>query len=331
MEINFKKAGLVLGIILIVVLLFIGSMSYLIFNNLVGRQQEPQDSIAVININGPILGGSGGGMFSQGAANSERIMREINRAKNEENIKAIILNIESPGGSSAAAEAIHRELVRFKETGKPIVVSMGSIAASGGYYISTVADQIYANSSTLTGSIGVIMNLHNLEDLYDKLGIEPITFKSGPFKDIGNPNRELLAEEEEIIQNLVDRAYENFVQVIVEGRELDEEKVKEIADGRIYDGSEAQELGLVDELGTFYDAKRQAAQLAGIEAEPNLVYYGRPSLLERILSSANKLSYALGLTENLAEQLKLSEEELIYYQFLERESGNNLWNLELNY
>jgi protease-4 len=328
MEVNLKKVGLGLLVLFLVGLLFLGLLGFLIINAFQGAEKAPAGNVAVINVTGTIMQGAGSDILGSAQANSTEIMRQINKAKDDEAIKALVLKVNSPGGSSAASDAIYQELKKFKqETNRPVVVSMGDMAASGGYYVSALADQIYANPATITGSIGVIMNFNNLEELYDKLGVENITLKTGEHKDIGSPTREMTEEEKEILNNLIGDVYDRFVNIVAQGRDLSEEKVRELADGRIYNGSQAKEANLVDEQGTFYDAVDTAAKLANIEGEPKLVHYGETSPLERLLGVVQKLSLGLfgsKLEEELATNLKGDREELFYYQLLNNQRARNL-------
>jgi protease IV len=181
-----------------------------------------------------------------------------------------------------ASSELHAELLKLREAGKTLVVSMGATAASGGYYISTPAERIYANPDTLTGSLGVIFSLLNYEEAFENLGLRSVVIKSGELKDIGSPTRELTAEEAAALQSIVDDAYDGFVRVIVEGRNLPEERVRTIADGRLYTGNQALELGLVDELGNLDAAIAGAKELAGIESAL-VVRYGRSGSLRSLL------------------------------------------------
>lgn len=224
------------------------------------------EQIAIIHVDGPIVGGrGGGGLFEEGLAGSEVLMERIREAKEDPNVKGVILRINSPGGSAAASQEIGDELDALRESGKPIVVSMADMAASGGYWLAAKGDKIVANPATITGSIGVIMQMANMEELYEKIGIEPLTIKSGPHKDMGATNRSLTESEEEILQSMVNDIYEQFVEVVVTGRKMDEAKAREVADGRIFTGRQALELGLVDELGNFYRAQEIAKELTGLE------------------------------------------------------------------
>jgi len=185
----------------------------------------------------------------------EDFMKSIEKAGEDESIKGIILKINSPGGAVGATAEIHRALVELQEEyDKPIYVSMGETAASGGYYAATPADKIFAEPSTLTGSIGVIMESMNFSGLAEKYGVKTNTIKSGKHKDIMSPTREMTDEEKDILQTMVDEMYDDFVDVIVEGRDLSEDKVRELGDGRVYTGKQAAENGLVDEVGNYDDA-----------------------------------------------------------------------------
>jgi len=216
--------------------------------------------------------------YSVGAANANTIISYIKRAETDPSVKAILLYINSPGGSVVAADEIYHHLTQVE---KPVVAWMGEMAASGGYYVACAADRIVAHPDTLTGSIGVITQIPNVEGLMKKLGVKMIVIKSGAHKDIGSMFREMTDEEKAMWQTIIAEIYDHFVQVVAGGRNLDVEKVRELADGRVYTGRQALKLGLVDELGNFDDAVRVAADLGGISGEPRLIRYQRkPSLLD---------------------------------------------------
>jgi len=228
------------------------------------------DKIAVISLSGTITAG-GSSLFSGSTITPDLVRDYLTRAEEDKSVKAVVLRIESPGGEVAPCQEILWEIEKVKET-KFIVVSMGVTAASGGYYISTQADKIVALPTTMTGSIGVIYQVTNIEGLLEKLGIQIEIFKGGKYKDMYWGFRELTPEEEEIMQGMVDEYYEQFIDVVSEGRELSKEEVRNLATGQIYTGTEAKELGLVDELGDLNTAIDLAAELAGIEA-PKVEYY----------------------------------------------------------
>ena len=233
------------------------------------------DKIAVIPLTGTIASQEASLFF--GSTITPALVREqLGKAEKDVTVKAIVLRIESPGGAVAPCQQILAEVERVKET-RPIVVSMENMAASGGYYISTKADRIVALPGTLTGSIGVISQIPNVEGLYEKLGIKMQTFKGGKYKDMYSGLRELTPEEVEIMQRMTDEYYEQFVEVVAEGRGLSKEDVRNLATGQLYTGTEAKNLGLIDELGGLDTAIDLAVELAGVES-PVVEYYQPPGL-----------------------------------------------------
>lgn len=212
-------------------------------------------------------------MFLEGY-NHKQFLQMIEQAGEDSSIEAIILHVDSPGGAVGPTAEIHRELVEMqKEYDKPIYVSMGSTAASGGYYVAAPADKIFAEPSTITGSIGVIMESINYAGLAEKYGIDFNTIKSGKHKDIMSPNREMTKEERAILQSMIDEMYDEFVQVIVDGRGMSEAKVREVGDGRVYTGKQAQAVGLVDEVGNFEDTLDSLRNDYGLE-DAQVIQYG---------------------------------------------------------
>lgn len=202
--------------------------------------------------------------------NSQDTVRQIKDWRKDSTIKAIVIRIDSPGGAVGPSQEIYREIRRTIGT-KPVVASMGSIAASGGYYIASASSYIVANPGTITGSIGVIINLPNLRELFAKIGYQMTTIKSGQFKDIGNVARDMTPEEKELVQATIDETYRQFVRDVAAGRNLSEDDVRKVADGRIIMGEKALEVKLVDQLGNFEDAVAKAGELAKISGEPNMV------------------------------------------------------------
>jgi protease-4 len=227
------------------------------------------DKIAIVEIKGVITQSSG-------------IIEEINQYQEDEGVKAIILRIDSPGGGVGPAQEIHREILKVKSK-KKVVTSMGSVAASGGYYIACASDLIIANPGTITGSIGVLMEFTNIEELFKKIGIKGVVLKSGEHKDIGSPFREMTPEEKRIIQEVIDNVHRQFVQAVAEGRKMDREKVMQIADGRILTGEQAKQIGLVDQIGNLQDAIDIVAKMVGIEGKPNILYPKRRFSLWELL------------------------------------------------
>jgi len=234
-----------------------------------------RDRIALIPVEGTISE-SPGGLWSD-TIDFEGILSQLQQAMEDDSVKAVILRINSPGGEVVASDEIYRAIKRVQEQGKPVVASMGGTAASGGYYIATAADWILANPNTLTGSIGVIFTLPNYEGVADLIGYKVNVIQSGAMKDMGNPWREMRPDEKEVFQKLVDETYGRFVDLVAKERGMPREKVLTLADGRIYTGQQAKDLGLVDELGTLDDAFAEAKRLAGLE-EAQLIRYVYPSM-----------------------------------------------------
>jgi len=222
------------------------------------------------------LSGDGVGVLQiEGAIDDSRVvLSELKRFKEAPWIKAIVVRIDSPGGAVAPTQEIFDELQKTQK-GKPIIASMGSMATSGGYYIASACEKILANPGTLTGSIGVIMQLNNIEELMKKIGVKGYNIKSGVNKDIGSPFQPLSPEGREILQSLVDNVHSQFVSAVAEGRGMSEAQVRKLADGRVYSGAQAKDLGLVDQFGTLDDAIEFAAKRAGLEENPT-VYYSSP-------------------------------------------------------
>lgn len=206
---------------------------------------------------------------------AERTVRQLAKYGDDPAIKAIVLRIDSPGGGVASSQEVYEEVKRIRARGKLVVASLGSIAASGGYYVACVAERIFGNAGTLTGSIGVIVQLANAEELLRKIGVASTVVTSGPFKDSGNPTRALRPEEREAFQALVDDVYQQFVEAVSQGRRMSVAEVRQVADGRIYTGRQAKELRLIDELGTLQDAIMYAASTSGIVGKPRLVQEGK--------------------------------------------------------
>jgi protease-4 len=234
------------------------------------------DAVGIVRVEGIILPGEAPAPnpFSgdTGAAYSQQVIEQLKKADENEDVKAVILYVDSPGGSVFASDEIS---LQIKEMNKPIIAAMGSLAASGGYYVSAPTQEIWASPHTLTCSIGVISQFLNVEEFAQEYGITAITVKSGQFKDTGNPFREFTEEDEALWQAIIDEAYGEFVRIVAEGRKLSEENVRAVADGRVCTGKQAKEMGLVDSLGYLPDAIDRAAELGGIEGEPRIIEYTR--------------------------------------------------------
>lgn len=246
--------------------------------------------IAVISLNGTV-GAEAGNVWEGGSGISTEIVTSaLKQAADDEIVKAVILRINSPGGSAVVSDEIFESIRQFKaDYGKPVVASLGDTAASGGYYIAAAADKIVANPSTMTGSIGVIMQTYNASGLLDKVGVKSETIQSGAMKDIGSVSRSMTDSERAVLQSVVDGAYQQFVDRVVEGRGLERSKVLELADGRVYVGSQAKANGLVDELGNLETAVGVAKRLADLQ-EATVVRYDQSGFWQSLLNSASGLS-----------------------------------------
>jgi len=279
-----KKKAIIISVCVLALLAAILVPIFCISRPAVGK-------IAVIPLSGTITTGDSS-LFSGSTITPELVRDYLTKVEKDKAVKAIVFRIESPGGEIEPCQEILLEIERVKKT-MPIVVSMGGTAASGGYYISTQANKIVALPTTMTGSIGVISQLVNVEGLLEKLGIQIETFKGGKYKDMYSGFREMTPEEEEIMQGMVDEYYEHFIDVVAEGRELSREEVRNLATGQIYSGTKAKELGLVDVLGDLDTAINLAAELAGIETAI-VEYYQPPKLtLWSLLGFANAIQVRL--------------------------------------
>jgi protease-4 len=226
---------------------------------------------------------------------SRQTIEELTRFRDDDSVRAVVLRIDSPGGGVAPSQEICEEVAKLADV-KPVVASMASVAASGGYYIAAPATRIIANSGSITGSIGVIMEFTNVEELFGKIGLRNEVVKSGQHKDIGSPVRSMTEGDRKILQAMIDDVHQQFIEQVASSRKLPLETVQVLADGRIFTGRQAFELGLVDQLGNLQDAIEAAAELAEIQGEPKVVYprRSRPGLLEYLIQeSASQLRQGL--------------------------------------
>jgi protease IV len=280
---------------------FVGGLVLGGFGNAItgGSMASGTDSIYLIRMEGVISGTQSSGLLGGTSITPESIIEQLISAEKNPGVKAIIIRVNSGGGSAAASQEIFEEL---KKINKPVVVSVGDICASGAYYISCAADKIVANRSSSIGSIGVIMQITNLEELYKKLGITYTTIKAGKYKDAGSPDRPLTDEEQGLLQEQTFKVYDQFINDVAQSRNIPVEKVKEIATGWVYLGTEALDLGLIDKIGTYKDAEMIAAELAGIKGEPNIIGATQFNIWDMFLNySLNKVaSRIMGLYENQA-------------------------------
>ncbi len=299
------KRSVVLFLALIVGISLIGAMfvgTKMKRNKIAGR-----DKIAVIYVDGVIATGRGQvGLFTEGGG-TDGLIRQLHAARDDASVKAIVLRINSPGGTVPGSQEVGEELKKLRATGKPVITSMADMAASGGYWLAACTDKIYANPSTITGSLGVYMPYSNWEELYKKIGVRQEKIKSGPHKDILSPDRQLTTEERAILQVMVDDMYNQFVEVIADGRHMDPARVRQLADGRIYTGRQAKELGLVDEMGNMYDAIEGAAEMVGIQGNHEVIEFGKKNTLEALFGAQDKLSSEQMMLMRLKEMLSSAE------------------------
>jgi protease-4 len=277
-------AGLTIGI----VLLFLGTLWFV--TTLMEEGSLPGGGkIAIVEVDGIIGVGPGRG------ADADGIVRTLDEYRDNPSVAAVVLRINSPGGVVAPTQEIFSAVERLRGTGKPVVASMASVAASGGYYVAVAANRIFANPGTLTGSIGVIMQLANVGPLLKKVGVEYVVVKAGTFKDIGNLARPMTPEERQVLQTLLDDVYGQFVTAVAERRGLDRKTVLGFADGRIYSGQQARALKMVDELGGLDQAIEAAAKLAGVSGKPKVIYPRQRFSLRDLLTNQLGLGAATSL------------------------------------
>ncbi|HKU52139.1 MAG TPA: signal peptide peptidase SppA [Nitrospira sp.] len=237
------------------------------------------DRIALIRVEGVIL-------------DSQTTIGELKRFSENPSVKAIVIRIDSPGGGVVPSQEIYDAVKRIRnKNNKAVIASMGSVAASGGYYIAAATDRIVANPGTLTGSIGVIMETANVEGLLQKIGVEGVIIKSGKYKDVGSPLRKMSADERGLLQAVMDDVHKQFIEAVAEGRSLELRAAQALADGRVFTGRQAKEAKLVDELGDLEDAIQLAAEVVGIEGEPKVVEPRRRFSLREILDSKLRLMF----------------------------------------
>jgi len=282
---------LVLSAIAAAAAVFISVAIFIFFNRSAdsGLATEPGgEKVGIVELKGVIT-------------ESRETLQLLKRFREDEAIRAIVLRIDSPGGVIGPAQEIYREVRKTVEK-KAVVASMGAIAASGGYYVASAADGIMANPGTITGSIGVIITYTNFRELLDRIGLQPVVIKSGPYKDAGSPTRSMSAAEKDLLQHFVDQTHRQFVRAIAEKRGMPLKDVEKIADGRIFTGEEAQTLGFVDRMGNLEDAVQWAGRLAGITGPISTVYKRKEKfsllryLTETVLSGLKERSLSNALS-----------------------------------
>lgn len=248
--------AIVIGILILVVVLVALSTGASLF--LSETPVVSSDKVALIKIDGLIL-------------DSQDVIDQLKKYSKNSSVKAIVLRIDSPGGAVVPSQEIYEEIKKVRAKNRKVITSMGTVAASGGYYIASASDKIMANPGTLTGSIGVIMEFASFEQLLNKIGVKGEVVKSGAMKDVGDPMRTMTADEKAYLQKVINDVFDQFVSAVAAGRHMDKAKVLSLADGSVYTGRQAKELGLVDELGDQEDAIRLAARMCNIQGEPKVI------------------------------------------------------------
>ena len=251
-----------LTVVLTTVLVFVGvAVLFMVFGTSMSRTGDGGGAplfgprVAIVELEGLI-------------AETDDLVRELRQHRDNPSVRAVVIRINSPGGVVAPTQEVYDALLRVREAGKPVVASLGAVAASGGYYAAVAADQIYANPGTLTGSIGVIMQLANVDTLLKKVGVDFVVVKAGQFKDIGNPARPMTPEERRVVQSLLEDVHGQFIEAVARGRKLDRSAVVQFADGRVFSGTQALDLRMIDALGGLEDAVNAAAKLANLPTPP---------------------------------------------------------------
>jgi protease-4 len=281
LEISGKKHPILMVLVVLgVIALLLGAILTLVSGSPAASFFSLREKIGIVNIEGAIT-------------DSEPVVTQLVQFRKDKGIKAIVLRIDSPGGAVAPSQEIYWE-VKKAAASKTVIASMGKVAASGGYYVACAANKIVANPGTLTGSIGVLMEFLQVEDLLKKIGVGIEVLKTGEFKDIGSPHRKLSEKDRELISSLLSDIQKQFVEAVARGRNLPIEKVREIADGRILSGAQSKEHGLVDELGNFQDALELAKKMTGVEGEVTLVYPKKKGsrLWDFVLRDASEALYS---------------------------------------
>ena len=283
------------------------------------------ERIAVIKLEGVISDAASASIFKD-LTSSNSAHDLIIKATKDPLVKAIVLRINSPGGTVAASQELYKAVLKARKR-KPVVITMGDVAASGGYYIASAGDVIYANPGTLTGSIGVITSYLNFYDLFNKIGVKGIVIKSGEYKDIGNPTRPLTEEERKILQNILNDTYDQFISDVASGRKLPKEKISSIAKGLIYTGKQAKNIGLVDHLGGYYTAIKHAQKLVK-ERFPELAkkYKNRNIPIEETWKSSSIFDILIGATSNNDLHASLINNKLL--KLYSQSKFQPLWLLE---
>ncbi|MHC4270964.1 MAG: signal peptide peptidase SppA [Planctomycetota bacterium] len=325
----FKKSIICLAVLFLLIFVFSGCMPSGLLIRPVSAKMELKetqiqrdkgfavtDKIAVIDIDGLIINMRRSGIFSDGENPVSLFVEKLDRARNDRNVKAIVLRLNSPGGTVASSDMMYHMLREFKnETNKPVVACMMDVSASGAYYLACGCDGIMAQPSTVTGSIGTIMQTFSFAGTMQKLGIKSEAIKSGDMKDSGSPFRDLKEEERQILQAMIMQFYEQFLDVVQEGRlELEEDKLRELADGRVFTGIEAQQQGLVDKIGYPSDAIDWAKEMAGVEKAKVIIYHRPIGYKPNVYSTAgtNLTNFGALINLELPEWLTSNGTQFLY-------------------
>jgi protease-4 len=273
----------------IVILLVFAALCLTLFSSCAmptGAAGLTGNRVGLLYLEGLIMSGKSSDFpFGSGGVMSDHIVEVIQQAIDDNGVKALVLRINSPGGSSAASQEIFQAIKRFRDTGRPVIVSMSDVAASGGYYVASPANEIFADPSTLTGSIGVAMPLAGYEGLYKLIGLEDRTLSAGQFKEIGSPTRPMTDAEKQMLQDMINQVYDQFWKDVAAERGFKDEQRPDIAEGRIFNGEQAQTVGLVDSLGGLHEAIARAGNLAGLGEKPVVDELGKVGLLDQLLGN----------------------------------------------
>jgi protease-4 len=283
-----RKRPLWVGFFIFLAIVGVTFMVILGLSSLIGKKDflGPDNKIAIVRVEGVIY-------------KSKEIIEQLKKHKSNPTVKAIVLRVDSPGGGVGPSQEIYelvREIAIKKE--KKILVSMGSVAASGGYYIACPADKIVANPGTITGSIGVIMEFPNVQELFKKIGLDTVVVKSGKYKDLGSPVRPMSKEERRLLQGMIEDVYQQFVNAVAAGRNLPAEQVRQVADGRIFSGKQAKKLGLVDELGGLEHTVELAARLTGLGKDFIRLEEQKQFELSEFLSGISRVPALAGMSKS---------------------------------
>ena len=277
-----------MGLTISIVALFLGTL-WLLMTVMDEGSLPGGAKVAIVEVDGII------GVGPDRSADADSIVRTLGEYRDNPSVAAVVLRVNSPGGVVGPTQEIFSAVLRVRAAGKPVVASLGAVAASGGYYVAVAATRILASPGTLTGSIGVIMQLANVESLLRKVGVDYVVVKAGAYKDIGSFARPMRPEERQVLQALLDDVYGQFVTAVAEHRGLDRKTVLGFADGRIYSGQQARSLKMVDDLGGLQEAIEAAGKLAGIPGKPKVIYPRRRFSLRDLLSNQLGLGGATSL------------------------------------